>query len=176
MGTKIWGTEKSRAACARSHISMWQNQEPDTFPPPPPRQPSLMSVFSGAGTQNLGFDHTFRWPGDHRGQCPGERAREQTANCHHGPQDGLGSRTSPKTSLSQVCRAPPFQGCLLCLPTQGLSAGHLPLSPSPEDQRNPRLQVFSLLLGEQASGSADGAKPHLPTPHANLRALRDASA
>lgn len=127
----------------------------------------------GGIQKNLGFNHTFTWPRDHRGQCPGERARERTiANSQLPPRSlGWARKQNIRTSLSQVCRVAPFQWCLLCLASQ-----HCLLTPASssisEDQRDCRLQVLSLPLGEQTSGSADGKKPQLCMPCAHLCILQ----
>lgn len=78
--------------------------------------------------QNRGFNHTFKWPGDLTGQYPGERARERTlAKSQSSPRflGWAGKQDKPEPGLAEL--PPP--------------SWHLPLPPSPEDQRHPRLQV-----------------------------------
>ena len=113
--------------------------------------------------RNLGFDHTLKWPGDHRGQSPAERARKQTASCHQGLQDGLGGRTSPKTSLSRSLSV-----VLLCGPTQGLSARHLPL-PLPGRPQESQAAGFHMSFRRAGVGLCRWRKA--PVSHATRKSV-----
>lgn len=96
--------------------------------------------------------YMFKWLAGHRDQCPGERAREWTAANSQLPPSCPGR--AGKQDILQDKPEAGLQSCPLsvvpALPAfPALVCWHLPFLPSPEDQRNPGLQVLSLPLEEQ---------------------------
>lgn len=85
-------------ACSRPHIRVWHDRQLAT--------PTLMLVSVEGDIQTLASTTRSSGLGTTEASAPG-RGLQQRANGHRGSEDGLGGRTSSRTSRSQVCRAAP---------------------------------------------------------------------
>lgn len=121
-------TQKSCAACSRSHISACQNPEPDTRVLVGPwwgvTYRTLASTTPSSGLGSTEASVLVRGPG---------RGLPQRANCQSSPGQA-GKQDVLQDKLAPHLQSSPFQGCLLFLPSQHLSAGH----PSPPLPRRPK--------------------------------------
>ena len=125
-------TQKGHATCSRSHVRV----RPDTIPPTPTPTPPAE------------FDVSLQWRETYkilaltthssslgtteanvlvRGPESGGYNKQPVAT--QVPRMRWAAGRHPRPASTRLAELAPFQWCLLCLPSQGLSAGHLPLSP-----------------------------------------------